>query len=336
MPSLPRFTLGPSARSSPGAPLAPAPRERRPFPRGRLFGGGPPGCPAACEKNARGIAGFAAASAKTPLGRPAVQDCLANCCAALWPAAEACPVGCVKRTVKPGYHSRCVSRTLQGAFHAVRRHAPAGPDMGPARTPSHPAALTSCIRGPPAPTPQCRTQLARTQLPCERRRDACPGPGFTPGQPAHKVRLLPWGEPKGGLNRAPARANPHRIPQRRVTLESILGNGGARFNASFQAKFGFSFLGGCAKGREDGAIRKRENKERIRHPFFARGSRRDRPRPLLRLHSPRQVRSRSWGSSSPSAECAAKYGCLISSARCLPRNPQEAEGRARRQSVLRG
>ena len=207
---------------------------------------------------------------KKALGRPAIQDCLAYCCAALWPAAKACrghqrnasplPVG-----EGPGVRGRCLAATapfsrrfpvwgeyphpqplsrgrargagLPCTFHALRRHAPAGPDMGPARTPSLPAALTSCIRGPPAPTPQCRTQLARTQLPCERRRDGCPGPGFTPGQPAARCGSFLGGSLKEGRAGHPPDTAPTGIPQRRVTPESILGNRGGRFNASFEAKF---------------------------------------------------------------------------------------------------
>ena len=33
--------------------------------------------------------------------------------------------------------------------------------------------------GPPAPTPPCPAQLARTQPPCDRHGDGCPGPAFT-------------------------------------------------------------------------------------------------------------------------------------------------------------
>ena len=53
-------------------------------------------------------------------------------------------------------------------------------------------------------------------------------------------------------------------------------------------------------------------RENIRHPYFKRGSRRDRPRSFPRLHCPRQVRSRS-GLLAPSTEWATEYGCLISS-----------------------
>ena len=144
----------------------------------------------------------------------------------------------------------------QGTFHAFRRHAPAGPDMGPARTPSHPAALTSCIRGPPAPTPQCRTQLARTQLPCERRRDGCPGPGFTPGQPAARC-----GPDLGrGLRRRPTRASARGSPHRHSTAPRDAGVNSRKAARQMQGRFLgiwiFFFLGGWGPSRPASEVRR--------------------------------------------------------------------------------
>ena len=156
-----------------------------------------------------------------------------------------------------GTHRCGVNGSLRLPCASAARSSRTGYGAGPdTNLPGDPHALYPRATHADTPVP---TQLARTQPPCERRRDGCPGPGFTPGQPAARCGSFLGGSLKRGPNRASAQGSPHR----HSTAPRDAGVHSPKRQRAVQREFVgqvWIFLGGTF-----GAERR---EERIRHPYL--------------------------------------------------------------------